>query len=154
MGFDLRQNIVSAQYLNIQLIDKISPNFIYAFILTRSSSELLHFFLHFLHICATVMALDFRQNFVSAHYLENKLADFHQIFICIHIDRSSLGLMHVIFQTFVPELWPLIYPKISFPFNTLRTKGQHFTKLYITINTDKIYAIIFLQICKRVMALD
>ena len=43
-------------------IDRISPNFIYAFILTR----------------------------------------------------SSLGLLHVIFHTFVPKLWPLIYAKILF----------------------------------------
>ena len=61
--------------------------------------------------------------------------------------------MHVIFRTFVPELWPLIYAKISFPFNILRTNELNFTKLYITINTDKIYVGIvsfhFSQICKR-----
>ena len=27
----------------------------------------------------TKMALDLRQNFISAHYLENKLTEFHQI---------------------------------------------------------------------------
>ena len=30
------------------------------------------------------------------------------------LTRSSLGLLQVIFGTFVPELWPLIYAKISF----------------------------------------
>ena len=35
--------------------------------------------------------------------------------------RSSLGLLHVIFRTFVPELWPLIYTKIWYPLNILRT---------------------------------
>ena len=30
---------------------------------------------HFLDICAGVMALDLRQNFISAHYLDNKLTD-------------------------------------------------------------------------------
>ena len=74
------------------------------------------------------------------------------------LTRSSLGLLHIIFCTFVPELWPLIYSKISFPLNILRTNGQIFTKLYITIYTDKIYIGIvschFSQSCKSVMALD
>ena len=60
-------------------MDRISPNFIYAFILTR----------------------------------------------------STLELLHIIFGTFVPELWPLIDLKISFRLNILRTNGQILTKLYI-----------------------
>ena len=32
---------------------------------------------HFSDICTRVMALDLRQNFVSAQYLHNKLTDFH-----------------------------------------------------------------------------
>ena len=63
--------------------------------------------------------------------------------------------MHVIFPTFVPELWPLFYAKISFLFNILRTNGQNFTKFYICIHIDKIYIEIvthhFLHICTRVM---
>ena len=46
---------------------------------------------------------------------------------------SSLGLLHVIFHTFLPELWPLIYAKISFPLNILRLNGQNFTKLDISL---------------------
>ena len=57
----------------------------------------------------------------------------------IILTRSMSGLLHSIFCSFVPELWPLIYSKISFPFNSLRTNGQIFTKLYMTIYTDKIY---------------
>ena len=87
-------------------MDRISPNFIYAFILTRSTVELLH----------------------------------------------------IIFRTFVPELESLIYSKILFLLNILRTNGQILTKYYISIYTDKIYVGIvschFSQICKRVMALD
>ena len=30
------------------------------------------------------------------------------------LTRSSLGFLHVIFHTFVPELWPLIYTKKNF----------------------------------------
>ena len=98
------------------------------------------------------------QNFVSAQYLENKLTEFHQIlYYAFILTRSTLGLLHVIFRTFVPELWPLIYSKISFPLNILRTNRQISTKLYITNYTEEIYVGIvcchFSQICKRVMAL-
>ena len=70
-----------------------------------------------------------------------------------------LGLLAVIFHTFVPVLWPLIYAEISFLFNIiLRTNGQNFTKFYICIHIDKTYVGIvthnFWQICTRVMALD
>ena len=37
------------------------------------------------------------------------------------LTRFILGLLLVIFRTFVPELWPLIYAKISFPHIILRT---------------------------------
>ena len=69
-----------------------------------------------------------------------------------------LGLLAVIFRPFVPVLWPLIYAKISFPFNILRTDGQNFTKFNICIHIDKIYVWIvthyFSHIYTRVMALD
>ena len=55
------------------------------------------------------------------------------------LTRFSLGLSIINFRTFVPELWPLIYAKIFFPFNILRTIGQNFTKFYICIHIDKIY---------------
>ena len=87
-------------------MDRISPNFVYAFILTR----------------------------------------------------SPLGLLHIIFRTFAPELWPLIYTIISFPFNILRTNRQNFTKFGLCIYIDKIYDGIvthrFLHVCTSVMALD
>ena len=72
--------------------------------------------------------------------------------------RSSLGLLHVIFHLFIPELWPLIYAKIWFSLNILRTNWQNFTKFYICIHIDKIYIGIvtqlFSHICTWVMALD
>ena len=74
------------------------------------------------------------------------------------LTRSMLRLLHIIFHIFVPVLWPLIYAKISFPFNILRTNGHNFTKLYICIHIDKIYVGIvahhFSHLCTRVMALD
>ena len=86
------------------------------------------------------MALYLRQNFVSAQYLDNQLVELLSNFIYAYIlTRSMLGVLHIIFCTFVPELWPLIYAKILFPINILRTNGQILTKLYITIYTDNIY---------------
>ena len=61
-------------------------------------------------------------------------------FICATIlTRSMSGLLHIIFCSFVPDLWPLVYSKISFPLNILRTIGQILTNLYIIIHTDKIF---------------
>ena len=43
-------------------------------------------------------------------------------FICAFIlIRSSLGLLHISFRTFVPELWPLVYAKVLYPLIILRT---------------------------------
>ena len=85
------------------------------------------------------MALELCQNFVSAQYLKNKLTEFLQIlYISFISTRSTLGLLHIIFPRLVIELWPLIFARILFPFNILRTNGQILTKLYITIHTEKI----------------
>ena len=86
---------------------QISPNFIYAFILTRSTLGLLHkifqiictrvmyaliltrsslWFLYviFLEIGTGVLALYLRQNSITAQYLENQWVEFY---ICSHIDK-------------------------------------------------------------------
>ena len=74
------------------------------------------------------------------------------------LTRSSLGLFHIIFRKFVPELWPFIYAQILFSFNILRANGQNFTKFYICIHIDMIYVgnvtHHFSHICTRVIALD
>ena len=74
------------------------------------------------------------------------------------LTRSALGLLQIIFCTFVAAFWPLIYSKILFPLNILRTNKQILTKLYITIYTDKIYVRIvschFSHICTSVLAPD
>ena len=82
-------------------------------------------------ICTRVMILDLGQNFISAHILRTNLQIFTNFIYVSILTRSSLGLLHVIFLTFVPELWPLIYAKVSFSFNILGTNGQNFTKFYI-----------------------
>ena len=56
------------------------------------------------------MVLDLCQNCVSPQYLE-KINRFSPNFIYAFIlTRSRLGLLHVIFRTFVPELWPFRVP--------------------------------------------
>ena len=45
------------------------------------------------------------------------------------LTRSSIGLIHIIFHI-CTELWPLMYSKISFPPNILRTIQHIFTKFY------------------------
>ena len=58
-------------------MERFALNFIDALILKISNLGLLHIL--FSHIFIRVMALDLRQKFVSAHYHENNLTDFHQI---------------------------------------------------------------------------
>ena len=51
------------------------------------------------------MALDLRQNFVSVQYLEKNGQILTKLYITFYKTRSALGLLAVIFRTFVPELW-------------------------------------------------
>ena len=72
------------------------------------------------------------------------------------LTRSTFGLLHIIFRTFVPELWPLIDAKLSFPLNILNesTEFHHFIdKIYVGIVTHHCNTS-FLPICTRVIALD
>ena len=62
-----------------------------------------------------------RHNFVSAQYLEKYFIESNQI-LYVHLYCHDLPWdCYIIFQTFVPELWPLINAEISFPLNILRT---------------------------------
>ena len=137
-----------------ELTDIFSPNFIYAFILTRSSLGLLHFiFQKFVpELWPFMPKFCFRS--ISWEQIGRIFPNFIYAFI---LARSSLGLLHVIFHTFVPELWPLIY--VKFRFRSISwTNWQNFTKFYICIHIDKIFVGIvthhFSHICTRVMALE
>ena len=70
--------------------------------------------LHFLHICARVMALDLRH--AECCFGSVSCPNFIYAFI---LTRSSFRLLHIIFRKFVLELWPLIYAKILFQLNNL-----------------------------------
>ena len=98
-------------------MDRISPNFIYAFILTRSRLGLL--LIIFRTFVPELWPLIYAKMFVSAQYLENIWIDFDQTILT----RSTLGLLAVIFRKFVRELWPLIDVRIMLPLNILRNSG-------------------------------
>ena len=67
---------VCCRSISWEQMDRISPNFKYALILTTSILGSVHVI--FLQFFTRVMTLDLRQNCVSAQYLENKLTEFHQ----------------------------------------------------------------------------
>ena len=74
---------------------------------------------HFSHICTSVMALDFRQNFVPIQYLENKWTWFHQILynnICIHIDKNYVGIVthHFLLICTLQSYGPWFTPKFCY----------------------------------------
>ena len=100
-----------------------------------------------------LMALDLRQNFVSSQYLQNKFSpNFIYAFI---LTRSSLGSLHVIFHTFVPEFLPLIYAKISFPLN-ISEQIDRFSQNFIytlTLMTRSRLELIRIIFCTIVLAL-
>ena len=74
-------------------MDRISPNFIYAF--------------------------DLLQKLVSDPFLEKKWTDFDKTLLT----RSTLGLLAVSFRKLVREFWPLIDVRIMLPLNILRHSG-------------------------------
>ena len=101
-------------------IDRISPNFIYAFILARSSLGLLHVI--FSTFAPELGPLIYAKILFLLNILRRNWHIFTKLYIyAFKSTRSNLGLLHVIFQKFVPELWPFICAQISFPLNILRT---------------------------------
>ena len=77
----------------------------------------------FLQISNRDMALDWPQNFVSAQRLENKSILSPNFIYAFIFTKSRLGLLPVIFDIFVTELWPLIYARILFLLNIFRSNG-------------------------------
>ena len=110
-------------------MDRILSNFVYAFILTRSTLELLPaVFGEFVTELWPLIG----QIFISAQYiLRTNGHNFTKFCTCIHTDKNNLGIVTCCFCKFVTELWPLIDVKISFPFNILRTNGQNFIKFCV-----------------------
>ena len=138
-----------------ELIGRLSPNFIYTFILVRSSLGLLHaIFGKFVpELWPLIYAIiSFPLNFL-------RIGVFHQI-LYMHSYSQDLRLgYHSLFFAYLYQSYgPWFAPKFCFFSYVLRTNGQNFTKFYICIHIDKIYVGIvthhFIDICTRVMALD
>ena len=90
--------------ISFKQIDHFSLNFIYAFILIRSSLGLLH-------VIFCIFVLEFWPLIYTKFlYPLNILRTNLYIYAFILI-RSRLGLLHMIFNTFVLVLWPLIYAR-------------------------------------------
>ena len=87
-------------------MDRISPNFIYAYILTRSTLGLSHIIFR-IFVADLWPLILFPLNILRT------------------LTRSTLGLLAVIFRKFVRELWPLIDVRIALPLNILRHSGLY-----------------------------
>ena len=76
------------------------------------------------------MAFDLLKDFDSLQYLENKLTYLSPNFVyALILTRSRLGLLHVIFRSSIPELWPLIYARISLPHKYLEIEMTEFHQI-------------------------
>ena len=71
--------------ISSEQIDKMSPNFIYAFILTRSSLGLLHIIL--IHLCQSYGPWFTPKFHVPLNILKTNRQNFTKFYICIHIDK-------------------------------------------------------------------
>ena len=91
-----------------ELFYRINPNFVCALILKWSILGLFHVI--FPNLYQSHGPLFLRQNFVSAQYIENRLTEFYQI---LYMHSYWQDLAWDCYTSFVPELWPLIYAKIS-----------------------------------------
>ena len=109
MALYLRQNFVSAQYLENQLVE-FSTNYIYAFILARSNWNCYTSFFKNLYQSYVPFL---RQNFVSAQHLEYQLVEFHQI-LCMHsswLDQawaSYTSFSEICTRRYVPVFTPIL----------------------------------------------
>ena len=121
------QNFVSTQYLQIKLVE------LHQILNMHSSWQDLAwdcyrpFFANLYQSYGPWFMPKFR-----FHSISWELTDIFFIifYICIHIDKIYVWIV-TYFSHFVPMLWPLIYSKISYLFNNLRTNKQNFTKIYI-----------------------
>ena len=84
------------------------------------------------------MTLDWHQNLVSLNILRTNQQNVTKLIYAYILTRARLGLLPVIFDLFITELWPLIDVRIPFPLNIFRANGQILTKLCICIYIDKI----------------
>ena len=121
--------------ISLEQIDRISPHFYYALMLTRSKLGLLPVifrkFVTELLPLIDVIILFTRNIFRTNRY------NFTKFYIAFTLRRFRLRLLPGIFRKFVTELWPLIDVRISFSLNLKRT-NRHNVTFCICIDIDKI----------------
>ena len=155
MALDLSWNFVSAQYLENKSVEFHQILYMHSSWQDLAWDCYTPFFPNLYQSYGPWFKLKFRFRSISWDLTDKFSPNFISAFM---LTRSTLRLSNIICRIFVPELWPLIYSKISLTFNILRKNGQNFTKFYICILIDKIYVGVvthqFSHICTRVMALD
>ena len=75
MALELRQNVLSAQFLENKLTKDHEKFNIHSYL----QDQRCDCYIYFSQTCSRVMTLDLRQNFVSTQYHKIKLTEFHQI---------------------------------------------------------------------------
>ena len=122
MALDLCQNFVSAQYLENQLIEFHQILYMDSYWQDLAWDCFTSFCTRLYQSYGPWFTTKFPFRSISWKPFDRISPNFLYEFI---LTRSTLGLLHVIFHIFVPELWPLIYAKIWFQLNILRTNLQN-----------------------------
>ena len=115
---------------------RISPNFIYAFILTRSKMGSLHII--FCLLVPELLPQNGAKILFPFNILRTDVQNFTKFYICNHIDKIYVGIVTDHFLLICTRVTALDLLKNFVLLNILRTNGQILTKLYITICADKI----------------
>ena len=139
MTLDLHQNFIPAQYLENKLIDFHQILYMHLDWQGLGWDCYMSFSAH-LYLLSYGSRFTPEFSFHSIPWEKNGriLPNFIHFVYALILTRSSLRLLHNIFRTFVPELWPLIYTRTLFLLNILRTNWQKLIKLYKCIHIDKI----------------
>ena len=113
MALYLHQNFVSAQYLENQTIEFQQIIYMHSSCQDLAWDYNIFFFAHLYQSYGPWFTLKFRFRSISWELTDIFSPHFINAFI---LRRSNLGMLHVIYRKFVPELWPFIYDKSLFPF--------------------------------------
>ena len=105
MTLDLRQNLVSVQYLENKWTEFHQILHMHSYWQDLGWDCYTSFFAHLYHSYGPWFKPKFRFGSISWEQMDRITPNFIYAFI---LTRSSLGLLHIIFCTFVPQLWPLI----------------------------------------------
>ena len=108
-------------------MDRISPNFIYAFLLTRSTLGLLR--ITFRTFVSVLWPLIYAKCLFLFNILRTNVQNFTKFYICIYIDKIYLGIaihhfLHICTRVVVVDLSQIL---VSVQY--LETNGLNFTKL-------------------------